>query len=147
MPCVGLSENFRPASDTLPIPSGIYNLNPNDTMVFRIFEVQNLLIAAYQKRYADSIVTDLRGRIGLLNDQIKEYEKIAKSFLEKDSLNADIRGLFASKISDMKTQRSYLESAITDFKKEVKRWRRKVRGLAIVGVIAVGVMVYLYIKK
>lgn len=131
MPCVGKSQG----------------LDPNDTITFKIFQVQNLLIAAKQKKAADSIVTDLRVRVGLLTDKINAYEIIAKEFLGKDSLNKDIQGLFGSKVADMKQQRTILEQTIVDFKKEIRRWKRKVRWTAVAGIVATGAVAYLYIKK
>ena len=131
MPCVGKSQG----------------LDPNDTITFKIFQVQNLLIAAKQKKAADSIVTDLRVRVGLLTDKINAYEIIAKEFLGKDSLNKDIQGLFGSKVRDMKEQRTILEQTIVDFKKEIRRWKRKVRWTAVGGIVATAAVTYLYIKK
>ena len=109
--------------------------------------MQNLLIAAKQKKAADSIVTDLRVRISLLTDKINAYEKIAKDFLGKDTLNADIKILFESKVETMKDQRTILEQTVKDFKKEIRRWKRKVRWTAVGGIVVAGGLTYLYIIK
>lgn len=116
-------------------------------MVFKVYEIQNLLTAAYQKKYADEIINDLKIRIALLNENIKQYEIIIKNFVGKDTLNNDIKLLFASKVEDMKKQRAIFEAAILDYKKEAKKWRRKVRWISITGIVAVGISAYLYIKK
>lgn len=123
------------------------SLNPNDTITFKIYQVQSLLIAAKQKKAADSIVADLRVRISLLTDKINSYEKIAKDFLDKDTLNADIKALFSSKVETMKEQRTILEQTVKDFKKEIRRWKRKVRWTAIGGIVVAGGLTYLYITK
>lgn len=132
--------------DTIP-GTRYFGLNPMDTMIFYVYEVQDLLIAAKQKKIADSIIIDLRIKVGLLTDKIDAYEIIAKNFLGKDSLTKDIRALFDSKIETMKEQRSILEQTITDFKKEIKRWKRKVRWTAVAGIVATGAVTYLYITK
>lgn len=116
-------------------------------MVFYVYEIQDLLIAAKQKQSGDAIILELRNQLSLLTEKINAYEIIAKEFLGKDSLNADIKAIFRLQIGTMKQQRSILENDIATLKKDVRRWKRKTRWTAVAGVVATAAVAYLYISK
>lgn len=97
-------------------------VNPNDTLCFKISQVQKLLIDAKQKKLSDSLIVVLRSDIAALNIIVSELES-------KDSVNKQIIQVYRDQVSAMQ--------------KEVKKWKRRTRWTAVAGAVAVGATVFL----
>jgi hypothetical protein len=102
--------------------SALSQVNPNDTLCFKVSTIQNLLIDAKQKKLSDSLVTVLR-------QNISAYEIIVRELESKDSVNKEIIAVYKNQIAAME--------------KELKKWKRKVRWTAIAGAVAVGATVFI----
>lgn len=104
-----------------------------DTLCFTIPQVQKLLIAGQQKKAQDTL-------IALLNNDIRGYESIVRTFQQKDSVNAVIIGA-------MTEQRKVFEGQITYLNKEVKKWKRKTTWTAIGGVLLTGITSFIILTR
>jgi hypothetical protein len=97
-------------------------------LCFKVSEIQNVLIAAKQKKYADSLVSVYRSDISFLNQKVQALET-------KDSTNKEINSTYQNMIGTMNQQRTILEGQITYLNKEVKKWKRKTKFAAISGIV------------
>lgn len=95
--------------------------------------MKNLLIIAKQKELQDTLIT-------LLNNDIRGYESIVRTFQQKDSVNAVI-------ISTMTEQRKIFEGQIAYLNKEIKKWKRKTFWTAAGGILLTGITTFLFITK
>jgi hypothetical protein len=111
-------------------------ISANDTLCFRVIDIQNVLIAAKQKKVADSLVILLRSDISILSQKITALEL-------KDSVNKEIDLTRLSQIQVMKDQRKILEDQIVLLNKEIKKWKRKQRWTAIGGIVAVAATIFI----
>ena len=112
----------------------------NDTLCFKISEVKNLLIAAKQKKYADSLVIVYRSDINILSGKVQALEI-------KDSTNREINSTYQALIGTMKEQRTVLEGQITYLNKEVKKQKRKTTLTAISGILLTSLTAFLFLTK
>jgi hypothetical protein len=124
----------------LKIPYAGQSQNTNDTLCFKVSEIQNVLIAAKQKKYADSLVSVYRSDISFLNQKIQALET-------KDSTNKEINSTYQNMIGTMNQQRTILEGQITYLNKEVTKWKRKTKFAAISGIVLTGIVTSLFIFK
>lgn len=103
-----------------------------DTLCFPVPVIQNVLIAAKQKKAQDTIINILRSDISLLTSIRGQLEA-------KDSTNKAI-------ILLKDQQRQVLEGQISYLNKEVKKWKRKTRWTAIGGVVMTAATAFLILK-
>lgn len=101
-------------------------LNPNDTICFKIQEVQNLLIVAKQGN-------GFKERVTILNERIVNLQGIIQNLQERDS--ATVVG-YEKRISELYLQKGIYETEIARLEKENRKLRRKVRWTAIAGVLS-----------
>lgn len=112
----------------------------NDTLCFKISEVKNLLIAAKQKKYADSLVLVYRSDVNILSQKVAALEI-------KDSTNKEINNTYQAMVGTMKDQRVILENQITYLNKEVKKQKRKTTLTAISGILLTSLTAFLFLTK
>lgn len=110
----------------------------SDTICFKIGEVQNLLIAAKQKKYADSLVTVYRSDISILNQKVAAFEI-------KDSTNKQINSTYQAMVQTMKDQRGILEGQINYLNKELRMQRTKTKLTAFGGIALSAIVAGLFI--
>jgi hypothetical protein len=99
-------------------------LNPNDTLCFKVQEIQNLLAAAKQKKYSDSLVAVLR-------ENIAAYQAMADEYVNKYEVDEKIIAAYKEQIKGLE--------------KEIKKWKRKTRWTAIVGAAAVAGTIFVFL--
>jgi hypothetical protein len=101
---------------------------------------KNLLIAAKQKDYADSLVSLYRNDITILSKKVDALEI-------KDSTNKEINSTYQAMIGTMKEQRTVLEVQITYLNRELKRQKTKTTLTAIGGIALSAIITGLFIFK
>jgi hypothetical protein len=109
-------------------------------LCFKVSEIQNVLIAAKQKKYADSLVSVYRSDLSFLNQKIQALET-------KDSTNKEINSTYQNMIGTMNQQRTILEGQITYLNKEVKKYKRKTKLASIGGLALTAIVAGLFIFK
>lgn len=111
-----------------------------DTLCFPISTIQNVLIAAKQKKSLDTLVI-------ALNADIRSYQSVVKTLQDKDSVNRQIINTYGQMVGTMTEQRKIFEGQITYLNKEVKKWKRKTTLTAIGGVLLTGITTFLLLTR
>lgn len=124
----------------IPFAGQSQTLNINDTICFKVSEIQNVLIAAKQKKYADSLVSVYRSDISLLSQKVQALET-------KDSTNKEINNTYQAMIKTYEAKTTILENQIVYLNGQVKKYKRKTKLAAISGLALTAIVAGLFIFK
>lgn len=117
----------------LKIPFAGQSQSSSDTICFKVSEIQNVLIAAKQKKYADSLAFIYRSDISILSQKVAALEV-------KDSANREIANTYKNMVGTMEAKTTILEN-------QLKKQKRKTRWTAIGGLVLTGIVTSLFIFK
>lgn len=108
-----------------------------DTICFPIEVAKKVLVAAEQKKV-------LEQQIIVLNDRIANLQIIISNLNEKDSITV---AAYEKEIQLYKDEKKIYEDQLKGYEKLLRKQRRKQFFTAAGGVVATGVMAYLYLVK
>lgn len=103
------------------------SLNPNDTLCFYVYELQNILIGAKQGN-------ELKERVTILSDRISNLQGIIRDMEYKDS--ATVAG-YEKRITELYVQKEILEKLLRKEKRK-RFWTSVGGGAATVGAFWLG---------
>lgn len=108
-----------------------------DTLCFPVPVIRKVLIAASQKKIADSLLSIAEKQVTELNGQIKLLN-------EKDS---ELKTMYDNQLDILRQEITLYKDQIIGYERLVKKERRKRRLATFGGILTTGVMAYLFIIK
>lgn len=108
-----------------------------DTLCFPVPVVRKVLIAASQKKVADSLLK-------ISEQQIIQLQATIKLLGEKD---VELKTMYDGQLENLHQQVSVYKEQITGYEKLLRRERFKRRLITAAGIMATGAMFILYIIK
>lgn len=104
-----------------------------DTLCFPVEKIRKVLIAADQKKAADSLLKIAEAQVRQLQNTINLLE-------EKD---AELRPQYEAQIANLNSQIELYKDQITTYEKLLRKARRGKRWATIGGIVTTGVAIYL----
>jgi len=109
----------------------------SDTLCFPVPVIRKVLIAAEQKKVADSMLK-------IAEFQIVQHENTIKLLGEKD---IELKAMYEGQITNLNQQIELYKDQIAGYEKLLKRERRKRRLITAAGIVTTGAALYLYLTK
>lgn len=109
----------------------------NDTLCFDVPVVRKLLIAASQKKVADSLLSICEKQVAELNGQIKLLG-------EKDG---EFKAMYDGQLENLHQQIVLYKDQIAGYEKLLRKERRKRRAITAAGIATTGIMAYFFLTK
>ena len=108
-----------------------------DTLCFPVPVIRKVLIAASQKKVADSLLLIAEAQVSQLQNTIKLLE-------DKD---IELKTMYDGQLDNLHKQIALYKDQIEGYEKLLRKEKRKRRLITGVGILTTGAMAYLYLTK
>jgi len=119
------------------------SLNSNDTIVFKVSEVQNVLIAAKQKNVLQQEIIKLKEDAVNLQAAISTLQKTITELEDKVGAKDKTIDTYTKQIQVMEGQLEDYNRLITNLEKQVRKERRQKRLVALAGLVLSGAVFFI----